>query len=70
MAAYSIGFNAGGRPWQKLGDATIGVDAPGGTLEVQIRIADGAAANFSRADYILALEKLIALMRETQGPHF
>lgn len=70
MAAYSIGFdNATRRPWHKLASATIGTDAPGGTLAVQLRIVDGGNG-MSKAEIERAVLRLLDLMRETQGPHF
>lgn len=66
MAAYSIGFDSAERqPWEKR-QAVVGTDAPGGTLAVQIRVADGVTLNKSEIER--AVRRLLDTMRERQEP--
>lgn len=69
MAAYSIGFaDTNRRPWEKR-LATVGTDAPGGDLVVQIRISD-AGGGLTRFEIEQAIQKLVDFMRESQAPQY
>lgn len=69
MAAYSIGFDsAERRPWEKR-NATVGTDAPGGTLTVQIRVVDGGGG-LTKAEIERAVRRLLDFMRESQAPQY